>query len=352
MDESLTENNFQNIHFPRQVDLVKKLRVISFIINDITLLVSLLVILYSFISFFGLNNFFQQQQILYLFTPVLFIFSAIPLFFGAKKHLIDTHRDAAEENRPWWEYVAPIFFASLTAFFGFINFIGLTNNGALAMFHISEVTGFCFFLVGLALIPPFTQIPHRFHITQSLVFIVSSVNVFFILENVYQYFSPSPMQHLVDISLPAAFSFVFFCSGLLLRWSNRGFFGNFTLDSTASIFALRVFIINLISAPLIAFFVLFMMQQTQYNMYIVLTVVVICFAVISSLLLWLNVRILYGHELEHLLMRESLRSHNIDLTKEQEELQKRMGQLEQEKKKYLDKLSSQNAWQDAADRLE
>lgn len=351
MEESTSADTFRKVHFPRQLKLIKRLRIISFLINDITLIVSFLILLLWVSDLFGMRQLFFRQQVLYPLTPALFIFSCIALFFGARQHLLDTHHDAEKEERPWWNFGVPILFAAMTAILGFLNFIQVTNSGFLALFHISAVTGCCFFLIGLALIPPFTRIPHRFHITQSLIYAVSAINVFVILEHVYQLFSSFPMQHILDVTLPAAFSFVIFCTGLLFRWSNRGFFGNFTLDATASIFALRVFMINLLSAPLIAFFVLLFMQKTHSNMYIVLTLVVICITVFSSLLLWLNVKILYSHELEHLLMRESLRSHNIDLTKEQEKLQKQMELLERDKQHYLEKLNTRSAIQDAAERL-
>lgn len=338
-------------HFPRQIGLIKRLRYISFIINDITLLVSSLALLILITNFTNLKILIFQKYAVFPITPVLFILSGIVLLFGAKRHLVTTHYDADKELHPWWTFGIPIFFAEVVGFLGLVNFTNLTNGGILSLLHASLYTGFCFFLLGFALIPPYVLIPHRFHITQLLIFIVLCLNVFVILENAYQFFSPFPVQHILEVSLPTACSFVLFCSGLLFRWSNRGFLGNFTLDSTASIFALRVFVINLMSAPLIALIVLFMMQQTHFNMYVVLTVVVVCFSVISSLLLWINVKLLYSHELEHVLMRESLRSHNINLNKEQEELQKRMDQLEQEKQEYLDKLKTQSAWRNAVDRL-
>jgi hypothetical protein len=350
MGDALVATQDHTIHFPRQIALIKRLRVLSFIINDITLLLSFLVIIVWLTDIPGIKTLFFQQLAIYPFTPVLFIFSCIPLLFGAKRHLISTHEDAEKTEYPLWIFVIPIIFASTTALLGFINFLNLTNSGIFSMFHVSSFAGLCFFLIGLALIPPYTQIPHRFHITQFLVFIISGLNVFILLENIYQFFSPVPVQHIFHASLLTAFSFVLFCSGLLLRWSNRGFIGNFTLDATASIFALRVFLINLFMAPVLAVIILFAMQNSSANMYQVLTVVVVCFAFISSLLLWMNVKVLYGHELEHLLMRESLRSHNIDLTKEQEKLQERLGQIEKEKQQYVDKLTSQSAWQDAVER--
>ena len=343
---------FTSIHFPRQISLIKKLRYISFIINDLTLLVSLVTLLVWVINVSFLQTLIIHTLGVNPFTPVLFIFSGIVVLFGAKRHLIDTHYDAEVDKRLWWEFGIPLFFAVLVAVIGLIDFADVTHAGLLAVFHSSAYTGFCFFLLGLALIPPYTRILHRFHITQLLLLIVSAINVFVVLERMYQIFTPHPVQQIVPVSMPVALSFVIFCLGLLLRWPNRGFIGNFTLDATASVFAFRVFIINLISTPIIAFIVLFILRKTSYNEYQILSIVAVIATVASSMLLWYNVKLLYGHELEHILMRESLRAHNVDLTKEEEELQKRMDQLEQEKKEYKDKLDSQSAWQEVSDRYE
>jgi len=344
-------HQFTGIHFPRQIGLIKKLRYVSFIINDVTLILSLFTLIVGVTNIPLLRNVIFYTLGVFPFTPVLFIFSSIVLFFGAKRHQFDTHYDAEEEKRPWWEFGIPLFFAALVAGVGFMDFTDITNNGIVSIFHSSPYTGFCFFLLGLALIPPYTRIAHRFHITQLFVFIVSALNVFILLESIYQLFSQHPLQQIIPVSLPVAFSFVFFCFGVLLRWSNRGFIGNFTLESTASVFSIRVFLINLISAPLIAFITLFVLQKTSYNLYQILGIVAIITTVTSSMLLWINVKLLYGHELEHLLMRESLRTHNVDLVKEEKTLRERMDQLQVEKQEYQEKLHTQNAWRDAAERF-
>lgn len=351
MQEVTTPGALSTIHFPRQIGLIKALRYVSFVINDITLLVSLLALFAWATNFSFAHTLLFHTLAVFPFTPVLFIFAGIVLLFGAKRHLLGTHFDAEIEKRPWWSFGVPLFFATIVAVVGFMDVANLMNIGILALLHSSPYTGFCFSLLGLALIPPYTRIPLRFHITQFLVFIVSILNMFIVLESTYQFFSPLPAVQLVHASLPVALCFVFFCFGLLLRWSNRGFIGNFTLDSTASVFALRVFMINLISAPILAFIVLFIMLKTSYNLYQVLALVVVGLACTSSMLVWINIKLLYSHELEHLLMRESLRAHNVDLAKEEVTLQKRMDQLEQEKQEYLEKLKSQSAWQDATDRL-
>lgn len=343
--QEILSTSFTAIHFPQRSDVIRRLRLISFVVNDIILFVSLLIFLVWIFHIPTINNVLFGGFGVSPFSSVLFILSGCSLLFGAKRHLMSAHESMSKDA--WYNTYIPVILCCITAFLGLFNFLHVTLLPS--FIKIPSFSGFCFFLIGVALIPPFTRILHRFHYTQFLFFIVSGLTVFVILENVYQGFSHQVLQHIVYVPLPTALIFAFFSFGVLLRWSNRGFFGNFTLDATASVFALRLFLINLLAAPIIAFLILFFMQKMPYNMYQILTVIVVIYTGISSLLLWVNVKLLYRYELEHLLMRESLRSHNIDLTAEKEELRKKMIQTEQEKQQYIDKLNTQNMWKAAVD---
>jgi len=348
MEETLVTNSFMDVHFPQRIKLIRNLRYVSFFINDIILAGSFIVLFAWVTKIPLLMDFLFQKLTIVPSSSILFIFAGIALFFGARRHISDND-ESPTEHYFWWNIWVPVFFSSATAFFGLINVLKLHTIAIFSIFHMPYVAGFCFLLLGLALIPPFTRIKHRFHISQLVIFIVSSLSVFVILENIYQVFSHVPTQHTVILPLSLALTFAFFCFGILLRWSNRGFFGNFTLDSTGSMFAFRIFLINLISAPLIAFVILLVIHGEIYQM---LSLLVVFFTFVSSLLLWINVKLLYKYELEHLLMRESLRTHNIDLSAEKEKLQEKMIQVEEEKQQYANKLTIQNAWRDAADTSE
>lgn len=352
MQEMVIPSSLVTIEFPRQTTLIKRLRYISFAIDDVVLLLSALALFIFTTNIFGLKVSFLDTLAISPCIPVLFILSGTTLLFGAKRHLISIHHATEEEAEPKWLTLIPIALAGVTTAIGFINVVQITNTGVVSLFHTSIYGGFCFFLIGLALIPPFTHILHRFHISQFLIYLVSGLNVFVVLENLYQLLSPSPMQHIFQVPLVVALIFTVFCFGILLRWSNRGFFGNFTLKSTVSMFALRLFLINLISGPVITFLVLLTTQNASYNLYQVITIIVSLFTVLVSALLWVNVKLLYKYDLEHLLMRESLRSHNIDLTTEEEELRRRIAHIEQEKQQYLDKLTSENILKDVVDQAE
>lgn len=342
MEEISVPLSFENINFPRQTGLIKKLRYVSFFINDIVLLVSIFVFIAWVAHLPVIAEYLFENLKIYPMVSILFILCGSSLLFGAKRHHINSHHDTEKDDSPWWQTWIPITLAVITAVIGFMNVFQVTNSEFLSFFHTSPFAGFCFSLIGLALIPPFTQISHRFHFTQFCIFFVSGLTVFSVLETIYQFFAPVHAQHIVFVPLPTALGFVMFCFGILIRWSNRGFFGNFTLDSTVSTFALRLFLINLIGVPLIAFVALSMIPTTSLNMYQILTIIVACSTFISSLLLWINVKLLYKYEFEHLLMKESLRVHNIDLATEQETLQKKLAQLEQDKQEYVEKLNTQD----------
>src|SRR4051812_5772946 len=112
---------FVGIHFPRRIGLIKKLRYISFIINDITILVSLLVLVAQAINFTFAQALIFHTLAVFPFTPVLFIFSGIVLLFGAKRRQIGTHYDAEIEKLPWWNFGIPLFFAVAVVVSGFID---------------------------------------------------------------------------------------------------------------------------------------------------------------------------------------------------------------------------------------
>ncbi len=351
MSEIQKPDSFENIHFPQRTILIKRLRIVSFFINDFVLALSFLVLAVWIVGPSAMRTFLFQNLHISPFIAILFICSGAPLLFGAKRHLIQAGKNTEKEEYPWWNTLFPIFFAGLTALLGIFNVAHFENVGVLSFVQVSPYEGVCFLLIGLALIPPFTRILHRFHVTQLLIFVVSSLNVFVVLEYIFQLFSPFAPGQIVFASIPVALTFIIFCFGIQLRWSNRGFFGNLTLDSIGSVFAFRLFAINLLAAPLFAFVVLMLFHNAHYNMYQILTLIVVGFTSISCTILWANARLLYKYELEHLLMRESLRAHNIDLTSDKEALSKRMSQIEQEKQQYIDKLNTQNTLRDVTDTL-
>ena len=155
-------DSVNNLEFPRQIQLIKRLRFLSFLINDVVLVGSIGAILYLLIQSLGitlplLSN-IKYQPI----TPVLFVFTSITLLFGAKRHQLNSERNTEKESRPWYIIWIPIMLAEITALVGFLNMLSLMRDGLPSFLYLSPFSGFCFFLIGLSLIPPFTGIRHRF----------------------------------------------------------------------------------------------------------------------------------------------------------------------------------------------
>lgn len=351
MPHTQSGSHLLDIEFPRQNLLIKRLRYISFFINDIVLISAVIALIGYFTSFFGIGIPIVLDLNIQPATTVLFVLCGIVLLFGAKRHQLNSHKDDEMKKGAWWRTSLPITFAGVTALIALLNLSSIVNAGLFAFLYISPFASFCFLLIGLALIPPFTKIPHRFHITQFLIFIVGGVGVYIVLESILHQVTGLSMQHIIQVPLPTASFFTLFCIGVLLRWTNRGFFGNFTLESTVSKLAFRLLVSNLILGPLIAFIVISNSSYFALNMLQVIAIVVTLFAFVTSTLIWMNIRYLYRYELENLLMRESLRLHNIDLREETKTLASKMTQLEDDKQKYAEKLESKIGWQNAIDRF-
>lgn len=352
MQDSSTIQVFTNVHFPQRISLIKNLRYFSFLINDMVLIGSGIIFFGWLITIPSLKDFLFQKLAVIPSSAIPFILLGTSLFFGAKRHIPNAN-EQSEIHYPWWSTLIPILLASSASLLGLTSFLVLDNNvPIISAVHMPSIVGLCFFLIGIALIPPFTRIPHRFHITQLLIFVVSGLSMFVVFENIYQIISGVKLQQTIFFPFSLALTFAFFCFGILLRWSNRGFFGNFTLDSTGSRFSLRILLVNLIITPLISIITLVVFPIASRNAHQLLNIVVIFFTFASSLLIWINLKLLYPYELEHLLMRESLRAHNIDLTKEEETLKKKMTEIEQEKQQYKSELNIQSGWRNAIDNSE
>lgn len=351
MSEKTNTYSLASIHLPQRKTVTKRLQELSFILNDIVLAAAFLFlvlwIIHAHVFNFPVLVFFR----VYPLASVLFIFSGLSLLFSAKKHVFNPQTNTKIVENPWSTWI-PILLGTLTAALGLLNVTHLNNGTILQGLYLSQYGGFCFFLIGLALIPPHTTIPHRFHITQALVFTVLFINSFTILETFYQLLSAQPIQHIIFVPLGTAILFAFFCIGVICRWSNRGFFGNFTLDTMDSTLALRLLVINLFTAPLIGFGILFLTQNSGYNIYQIATLIITCITIVSIFLGWINIKFLYKYDLEHFLMRESLRVHNIDLKMEKASEEAKSAQLAEEKQKVVDKLSYQSKFRDVAEKFE
>jgi hypothetical protein len=191
---------------------------------------------------------------------------------------------------------------------------------------------------------------NRFYFINLLVLIVLTINSVAFLGNFYQIFSPAKL-HLTYMSFSFSAIFVLLCISILLRWPDRGFVGIFTTDSISSKFSLRLLFINLTVTFVMGIIILIGMKNESFSTFEVLAVLIILFMVLSSILAWINLKLLYRYELERFIMKEELRVHNITVNLNNEDLTGKMTELEGRNKEIADKLSSRSKLMDINENL-
>lgn len=333
--------SLNGVHMPENKPLTLFFEKISFILNDLVLAISLM-------SLIAWSLHFPMQNVVFssiFFSPVtscMFILAGIALIFSAKYYTKTLNK------KP------PLTQNTLLA----IGLSGITAvSGLLCIFnpmlgsYIPPVVGFTFVLLGFALMLPHIKVNHRFHINQALTFTVLILNAITILGYIYQLAYASHIASpLIPIPLPIALKTSILSFSILLRWSNRGFLGNFTTQSLSSTFALRLLIVNFIISPLIGFITLYLTQKVN-NIYLVIALLVILLVVVATALAWSNVKLLYQYELERFAMREALRVHNINLTLDKKTQDVKIETLEEKEKEYRKKLDYQDKFRDISDSL-
>jgi hypothetical protein len=231
---------------------------------------------------------------------------------------------------------------SLAGFLSIFNFFG--------QYSVPPMVGFTFLFLGLALALPHTKITHRFHVTQFLSYGIIIISAVTILGYTYELLTPGFVNPLIPIPLNTAILLFLLCHSMLLRWSNRGFFGNFTIDCFSSVYALRLLLIDLAVSPIVGFIVL-AVTKTEQSRYIVMALVVLLLMVVATIIAWFNMKLLYKYELEHFAIKEALRVHNINLLLDKKTQDIKLTALEEEKKSYANKLNNQDTFKDIVDSL-
>ncbi len=335
----MAENNYSqtSIHLPENKSLIQLLRMVSTVIGAVIMLCSVVVLVGWLSGIVFLKTLLISKEPLSLFTAVLFFLSSIPLLInsvGRKK-------------------IPPFFLTLLLVIFGGLICLG-SAAGAFNLIHEENVLVISggFFIAGCAFLVSQTKLPYRFHIVQLLVFIVTIFSTTILTSFIYRFFLNAPVPHIIYLPLNLTLLFSLLCNALLLRWPNRGFVGIFTTDSTSSMLSLRLLLISVISAPLLGLIGLFWAQNQTYYSYETVVVVAILLMIFLAIFAWVNVKLLYSFELEHFLMKEALRIHNIDLATEQENLSTKIANLEQTKEQYAEKLSNQTKLTDLVDSMQ
>jgi hypothetical protein len=220
--------------------------------------------------------------------------------------------------------------------------ISLLSAGAVFLIGIlllpeAIILGICFALMGTALILPRLKIDHRFRPSQLLILVVLIINTASVLGYVYQSISSSASL-LITNPLYVSLIFIILCIAAAFHWPGRGFMGVFTTDTVSSLYALRLLIANISAIFILGFLILVGVESQFYNPRDAIALLAISVIVLSALLSWLNIKLLYKFELERFVMREELRIHNIGLKLGNEDLTVKMTELKEANKEYVGKL--------------
>jgi hypothetical protein len=345
--------SLSGIHLPARHTLVRRLKKASFIINDSILCISAVFLVGSIVHFRLFENVLGGFLKISPLIILLFMLAGIILLFSAKE-LVSNQQSKKKHVLKSLVGLIPVFCSGIVLLVGFINIFRMDFNGNVLIdgSQITPLIGFNFYLIGFALIFPYVKFTHRFHFSQLLLFIVIMLNSVTILCYMYQNLSPFIVrQNLIPLNV--AMLTALFCIGVLLRWSNRGFFGSFTNDSFSSLFALRLLLINAVVTPIIGFITLLITKHGFYNndVYQQVALVVVMVVMTSTVLAWFNIKALYQFELEHFVMKETLRIHNIDLKSDVNDKEEEVEVLEITKQKYLDALNHEDALKNLTERL-
>lgn len=327
------------VHLPERKLLTTRLEKISFYLNDIVLFSSVIALVASIFAISLFKNFLFGFFVFPPVVAVMFLLTGTTILFSAKYYIKELKSSIASST------LIPLFFSGMSSCLGLLSIITDFWRSL-----IPAMVGFNFLLLGLAAMLLHTRVTHRFHITQLLTFSVLVLNAITILGYIYQLLSYSFATPLIPIPLNIALLTSVLCYSMLLRWSNRGFFGNFTADCLSSIFALRLLVINMILMPFIGFITL-ALTKNEANIYIVVALLVLLLTVVAATLAWFNMKLLYKYELEHFTMREALRVHNIALTLDKKTQDVKLIELEETKKEYQDKLNHQDKLKNVLDAL-
>ena len=218
---------------------------------------------------------------------------------------------------------------------------------ALGVSQIQIEMGIGISLIALGAATVFARIKtnHHYHIVHILILVALSLNSMAMLNHAYKIFFPISLK-VPTVPLNIAILFFLLCAAFSLRWPGRGFIGIFTTDTGSSMFAIRLLVVSVVSTSILGFIVLLGTKLGLYEDHEEVAIFAILLIILSTILSWLNSKLVYKMELERFLLREQLRIHNIDLTLGNEDLTTKMRGLEKRNEEFADKLDNREKLQD------
>jgi len=203
--------------------------------------------------------------------------------------------------------------------------------------------GIFFFFIGLSLIASILKIPHRYHFMQIITVAILTMNLYSFLAHIYELvsfkanFNPAFWESIV---------FFILCQSILFIKPDRGFVGLFTSESRSAQLA-RMSLLYFTSLPIcLGFFFLILGNLQIFDLNGRLALLVVVTILVSIIISWINIKVLYPTEVEHFVMKEALRVNNISLELDAEQLTSQVVRLEDDKQKIADKLNNEQTLSD------
>lgn len=325
-----------SIHLPENTTLVRRLRAVSFSLG-LTVFITSLIVTVGWA--FGVSDFkklWVEKNDISVYYSVILLLCSLPLFL----------EDLLEKAKLSKRLIAMLFLTCsvLICTIAIGSLVWGFNGGA----TIFMGGGVLFF--GMSYFIAKTKLLHRFHTAQLLAFVAAIFYTTIMLSLVYRTFTGISNPHFFHLAPSLTVAFTILGNAILLHWPNRGFVGMFTTSTTSSALSLRILLISVASVPALGLVGLLWGQSQSYYPYEIVTVVTVLLMVFLAIFAWINVKALYGFEMEHFLMKEALRVNNISLTLDKEDSSAKITGLEKTKKQYEDKLSNQSSLSDIVER--
>jgi hypothetical protein len=315
--------SLSKIHLPEDKLVVKALQTISLICATMCLISCVVGIIYP-----------SEISI----SIIGFLFFSLTVFTEKKNNNLIKSSNSSKQQKQLFTFLSIIF--SLAGF----------GVGVWLLFSGFLVIGVCFNLISIALLLAHLKFTRKYHLLNLIMFVVLIMGIFSSMENIYAYFS-SARPLIMLTSLYISVSLVFISISILFAWPDRGFMYVFTADAVSNKYALRILLINLFINCIFGILIVLGIGWGMYSSFEAIAILVIVFIVCSSVLFWINLRLLYRSELERFLMKEELRVHNISIDLSKEDLVSKMVELEGTKNEYAKKLNYQKQVMEMAEDL-
>lgn len=221
----------------------------------------------------------------------------------------------------------------LSYFFHLFSFFSLFSA-------INLRAGIIFVLLGYSQLINSSSTRHRFHYSQLILFIALFLGLFGLLESVYLLISTGEFLSFEENSLFGSILLFILTQSFLLAKTNRGFLGLFTTNTNSSQLARFSLIYYAILPPILGIFFLLEEKVGFLNSNGRLAVLILAQMLISVIITWINIKMLYPSDVENYLTKEALRINSMTLELDAKDLSSKINEVEKTKKALADKLNN------------